>query len=142
MDFEGPADGTSRDFREDEVPESVWEFAQWLTRYRAKYQIRDRLTSHQWLEVSAEATRRGLTVALSLSKGHIISSPPASPPTDICEVVNGYYRSGNEQRLERAEPPLSRALAVDDRRVVAFESHAPRYYARAADLLMRSWRHR
>jgi hypothetical protein len=29
--------------------------------------------------------------------------------TDICEVVTGYYRSGNEQRRERAEPRLSRA---------------------------------
>jgi hypothetical protein len=28
--------------------------------------------------------------------------------TDLCEAVNGYYRSGNEQRRERAEPQLSR----------------------------------
>jgi hypothetical protein len=60
---------------------------------------------------------------------------------NICEVVNGYYRSGNEQRRERAESRLSRALAIDDRYVVALKA-APRYQARAADLLMRSWRHR
>jgi hypothetical protein len=29
--------------------------------------------------------------------------------TDICEVVTRYYRSGNEQRRQRAEPLLSRA---------------------------------
>jgi hypothetical protein len=36
-DIEGPANGTPRDFREDEVPEPVWEFVQWLKRYRAKH---------------------------------------------------------------------------------------------------------
>jgi hypothetical protein len=42
--------------------------------------------------------------------------------TDICEVVNAYYRSGNEQRRERAGPPLSRALAIDHRHVVALKA--------------------
>jgi hypothetical protein len=41
--------------------------------------------------------------------------------TDIFEVVNGYYRSGNEQRRERAEPRPSRALAIDDRDVAALK---------------------
>jgi hypothetical protein len=61
MDFEGTAGDTSRDAREDEVPEHVWEFAQWLTRYCTKHRIRDRLSLHQWLEVSAEARHRGIT---------------------------------------------------------------------------------
>jgi hypothetical protein len=44
--------------------------------------------------------------------------------TDVCEVVNGYYRSGNEQRRERADTRLLRALAIDDRRVVALKARA------------------
>jgi hypothetical protein len=50
--------------------------------------------------------------------------------TDICEVVNGYYRSGSEQRWERAEPRLSRALAIDDRHVVALKARAALLHAR------------
>jgi hypothetical protein len=42
--------------------------------------------------------------------------------TDICELVTGYYRSGNEQRRERAEAPLSRALTIHDRHVVALKA--------------------
>ena len=61
VEFEGPADGTSRDVREDEVPGAVWEFAQWLKRYCATHRVRDRWTLSQWLEVSAEARRRGIT---------------------------------------------------------------------------------
>jgi len=71
MDVEGPADGTSRDFREDEVPAPIWEFVQWLKRYRAKYPKRDRLTLDQWLEVATEARRRGLTVTES-PEGHLL----------------------------------------------------------------------
>ena len=60
MDFENPADGTSRDFREDEVPEPIWEFVEWLKRYRAEHHhTLDWLTLDQWLEVSAVARRRG-----------------------------------------------------------------------------------
>lgn len=66
MDFEGPADGRSRDVREDEVPGPVWELSEWLNRYCTKHRVRARLdarlTLDEWLEVSAEARRRGLTV--------------------------------------------------------------------------------
>ena len=56
----------SRAYTKDEVPEPVWEFAQWvIKRYHAKYRRRGRLTLDQWLEVSAEARRRGLTVTES-----------------------------------------------------------------------------
>jgi hypothetical protein len=61
LDLEGPADGTSRDVREDEVPGSVWEFGGWLGRYCIKHRIRGRPTLHQWLEMSTEARRRGIT---------------------------------------------------------------------------------
>ena len=61
MDLEGPANGTSREVREDEVPEHVSEFGQWLRRYIAKHPIRDRPNLDQWLEMSAEARRRGIT---------------------------------------------------------------------------------
>jgi TolB-like protein len=44
--------------------------------------------------------------------------------TYIFEVLNGYYPSGNEQRLESAEPLLARALALDDRHVVALKARA------------------
>jgi hypothetical protein len=44
----------------------VWEFAQWLNRYCTKHRVRARsnarLTLDEWLEVSAEARRRCLTV--------------------------------------------------------------------------------
>jgi hypothetical protein len=59
----------SRAYAKDEVPEPVWEFAQWLIRYCTKHSVRARptvrLTLHEWLEVSAEARRRGLTVTES-----------------------------------------------------------------------------
>jgi hypothetical protein len=61
MDLEGPADGTSRDVREDEVPEYVWEFGEWLRRHCTRHRVSDRPTLHQWLELSAEARRRGIT---------------------------------------------------------------------------------
>jgi hypothetical protein len=50
-----------RDVREDEVPEYVWEFGEWLTRYCTKQHVHDQPTSDQWLEMSAEAHRRGIT---------------------------------------------------------------------------------
>ena len=31
---------------------------------------------------------------------HNVAARAGVATTDICEVVNGYYRSGNEQRLE------------------------------------------
>lgn len=44
--------------------------------------------------------------------------------TYIFEVLNGYYQSDNELRLERAEPLVKRALAVDDRDVIALKGNA------------------
>jgi hypothetical protein len=59
----------SRAYAKDEVPEPVWEFAQWLIRYCTQHRVRTRanarLTLDEWLEVSAEARRRGLTVTES-----------------------------------------------------------------------------
>ena len=61
LDLEG------RDAREDEVPGPVWDFSEWLKRYCTKHRVRARLnarlTLDEWLEVSAEARRRGLTVS-------------------------------------------------------------------------------
>jgi len=42
----------------------------------------------------------------------------------IFEVLNGYYPKDNEQRLQRAEPLLARALALDDRHLVALKARA------------------
>jgi TolB-like protein/tetratricopeptide (TPR) repeat protein len=44
--------------------------------------------------------------------------------TYIFEMLNSYYSSDNELRLERAEPLLKRALAVDDRNIIALKAHA------------------
>jgi tetratricopeptide (TPR) repeat protein len=50
--------------------------------------------------------------------------------TYVFEVLNGYYASGNEQRLERAEPLLTRALELDDRHLVALKARAALLRAR------------
>jgi TolB-like protein/cytochrome c-type biogenesis protein CcmH/NrfG len=42
----------------------------------------------------------------------------------IFEVLNGYYETGNDLRLEQAEPLLAHALAVDDRHLVALKARA------------------
>jgi TolB-like protein/DNA-binding SARP family transcriptional activator len=42
----------------------------------------------------------------------------------IFEVLNGYYDTGNELRLQRAEPLLASALALDDRHLVALKARA------------------
>jgi hypothetical protein len=64
-----PADGggaaqmtMGRDVRREEVPEAVWEFCLWLRRYTKKRQITKRLTSTQYVEVAAEASRCGVTI--------------------------------------------------------------------------------
>ena len=44
--------------------------------------------------------------------------------TYIFEVLNGYYPNGNEERLKRAEPLLGRALALDDRHLIALKAKA------------------
>jgi len=44
--------------------------------------------------------------------------------TYIFEVLNGYYDAGNDQRLAQAEPLLARALALDDRHLVALKARA------------------
>jgi TolB-like protein/cytochrome c-type biogenesis protein CcmH/NrfG len=44
--------------------------------------------------------------------------------TYIFEVLNGYYPSGDEERLQRAEPLLDRALALDDRHLTALKAKA------------------
>jgi len=44
--------------------------------------------------------------------------------TYILEVLNGYFASDNELRLQRAEPLVKRALAIDDRDVVALKANA------------------
>ena len=44
--------------------------------------------------------------------------------TYIFEMLNSYYSNDNELRLERAEPPLKRALAVDDHNITALKAHA------------------
>jgi TolB-like protein/cytochrome c-type biogenesis protein CcmH/NrfG len=44
--------------------------------------------------------------------------------TYIFEVLNGYYPNDNELRLARAEPLLARALALDDRHLVALKARA------------------
>jgi TolB-like protein/tetratricopeptide (TPR) repeat protein len=44
--------------------------------------------------------------------------------TYIFEVLNGYYESDNSQRLELAKPLLVRALALDDRDVIALKANA------------------
>jgi hypothetical protein len=51
-----------RDVRREEVPEAVWEFCLWLRRYTKKRQITKRLTSTQYVEVAAEASRCGVTI--------------------------------------------------------------------------------
>jgi TolB-like protein/cytochrome c-type biogenesis protein CcmH/NrfG len=42
----------------------------------------------------------------------------------IFEVLNGYYETGNDLRLRQAEPLLARALALDDRQLVALKARA------------------
>jgi TolB-like protein/DNA-binding SARP family transcriptional activator len=44
--------------------------------------------------------------------------------TYVFDVLNGYYSSGNEQRLQLAKPLLDRALALDDRHLVALKARA------------------
>jgi len=44
--------------------------------------------------------------------------------TYIFEVLNGYYETGNEQRLQRAEQLLIRALETDPRQLVALKAKA------------------
>jgi tetratricopeptide (TPR) repeat protein len=44
--------------------------------------------------------------------------------TYVFEVLNGYYETGNESRLQRAEPLLARALALDDRHLAALKARA------------------
>jgi adenylate cyclase len=44
--------------------------------------------------------------------------------TYVFEVLNSYYPTDNEQRLQRAEPLLARALALDDRHLVAMKARA------------------
>lgn len=44
--------------------------------------------------------------------------------TYIFEVLNGYYETDNNLRLQRAEPLLARALALDDRHLVALKARA------------------
>jgi adenylate cyclase len=44
--------------------------------------------------------------------------------TYIFEMLNSYYSSDNELRLERAEPLLRRALAVDDHNMIALKASA------------------
>jgi TolB-like protein/tetratricopeptide (TPR) repeat protein len=50
--------------------------------------------------------------------------------TYILEVINGYYPNDTEVRLERAEPLLARALALDDRDVVALKANTALLRAR------------
>jgi len=42
----------------------------------------------------------------------------------VFEVLNGYYPTDNELRLQRAEPLIARALALDDRHLVALKARA------------------
>src|SRR5262249_15174012 len=44
--------------------------------------------------------------------------------TLVFEVLNGYYRTGNEQRLPEAEELLARTLAVEPRHLVALKASA------------------
>ena len=44
--------------------------------------------------------------------------------TYIFEVLNSYYETENQQRLQRAEPLLARALELDDRHLVALKAKA------------------
>jgi TolB-like protein len=44
--------------------------------------------------------------------------------TYIFEVLNDYYPTDNQLRLQRAEPLLARALALDDRHLVALKGRA------------------
>lgn len=44
--------------------------------------------------------------------------------TYIFEVLNSYYSADNEVRLQRAEPLLVQALALDDRHVLALKARA------------------
>jgi class 3 adenylate cyclase/TolB-like protein len=44
--------------------------------------------------------------------------------TFIFEVLNGYYPSDNEARLQRAEPLVKRALALDNRNIIALKANA------------------
>ena len=50
--------------------------------------------------------------------------------TYIFEVLNGYYSSGNEERLQRAEPLLARALSLDDHHLLALKANAALLRAR------------
>jgi TolB-like protein/tetratricopeptide (TPR) repeat protein len=44
--------------------------------------------------------------------------------TYVFEVLNGYYDTDNDLRLQQAEPLLSRALALDDRHLGALKARA------------------
>jgi len=50
--------------------------------------------------------------------------------TYIFEVLNGYYSSGNEERLQRAEPVLARILTLDDHHLLALKANAALLRAR------------
>ena len=101
----------------------------------------------------SERERPGSTEAIDLVlRGEAVVNRPASAPTMIAardlferalklqpdnvdalagaattyvfEVLNGYYPTDNEARLQRAEPLLARALALDDRHLVAMKTRA------------------
>jgi TolB-like protein/Tfp pilus assembly protein PilF len=44
--------------------------------------------------------------------------------TYVFEVLNGYYKTGNELRLQQAEPLLAKALALDPGNIVAMKTRA------------------
>ena len=44
--------------------------------------------------------------------------------TLVFEVLNGYYATGNEQRLQRAEALLARTLAVEPRHLISLKAKA------------------
>ena len=50
--------------------------------------------------------------------------------TYVFEVLNGYYPSDNDSRLERAAPLVKRALELDDHNVIALKANAALLRAR------------
>jgi len=54
----------------------------------------------------------------------LISTSPSWPNPYRLASQFGYYASGNELRLQHAEPLVKRALAIDDRDVVALKANA------------------
>lgn len=50
--------------------------------------------------------------------------------TYVFEVLNGYYDTDNDQRLQRAEPLVARALALDERHLTALKARAALLRAR------------